>query len=99
MTRNRSGRAAVRAVAAVGAGGYFLRRAEFPLAPILMGLVLGDILELAFRRSLNLSLGDPMIFLTRPLSATLIIFSVAFFFYRVWAGRRQRARDASIGEA
>jgi putative tricarboxylic transport membrane protein len=71
-------------LAGFGILGYLMRRADFPVAPILMGLVLGDILESSMRRSLALSLGDPMIFLNRPVSAALITVAVLFFLFRLW---------------
>ena len=86
-------------LAGVGIAAFFLRRAGYPIVPVLMGVVLGTILEDAFRRSLSLSLGDPLIFLTRPISATLILFSVGFFIYRVWRGRTLRDRLPMTSEA
>ena len=87
-------------LAGFGLAGFFLRRAGYPIVPILMGVVLGTILEEAFRRSLSLSLGDPTIFLTRPIAATLIALSVGFFVYRIWRGRtQQRDGQAAPSEA
>jgi putative tricarboxylic transport membrane protein len=85
-------------LAGFGLAGFFLRRAGYPIAPILMGVVLGTILEEAFRRSLSLSLGDPMIFLTRPISATLIALSVGFFLYRTLRRPAKRALPGATSE-
>jgi putative tricarboxylic transport membrane protein len=57
---------------AFGVIGYFMRKYGFPIAPAVLGLVLGDLAELSVRRSLLLSLGDPLILVSRPLSAILL---------------------------
>ncbi|NOU94495.1 tripartite tricarboxylate transporter permease [Paenibacillus sp. LMG 31456] len=56
-----------------GLAGYFLARNDFPLAPLVLGLVLGPMLENNMRRALTASNGDFMIFLERPVSAVLLI--------------------------
>ncbi|PRY19938.1 putative tricarboxylic transport membrane protein [Aliiruegeria haliotis] len=55
-----------------GIVGYFLRRADYPLAPIVMGAILGPICEANFRRSLLISDDGMWIFLQRPISATIL---------------------------
>lgn len=52
--------------------GYILRRADYPLAPIIIGAILGPISEANFRRSLLISDNGYMIFLDRPISAVII---------------------------
>jgi putative tricarboxylic transport membrane protein len=56
---------------AFGLIGYLLRRFGFPVAPLVLGIVLGDLLEKNFRRGLVLSDGDLLPFFTRPISAVL----------------------------
>jgi putative tricarboxylic transport membrane protein len=56
-----------------GVLGYVLRRAAFPIAPLVLGLVLGDLMEKGLRRGLVLSDGDLAPFFTRPISAALWI--------------------------
>jgi putative tricarboxylic transport membrane protein len=56
--------------------GYILRKLDAEPAPLLMGFVLGPMLEENFRRSLITSHGDAMIFLQRPISLTLLVLSV-----------------------
>lgn len=58
-----------------GVVGYLFDRARFPLAPIILGLVLGNMAEVHFRRALLKSGDDFAIFFTQPISATLIILS------------------------
>ena len=54
-----------------GVLGFVLRQFRFPVAPLVLGIVLGDLLEKSFRRGLVLSDGDLTPFFTRPISATL----------------------------
>ncbi len=57
----------------IGVLGYALRRLDFPLGPIILGVVLGPRIEQEFRRAMSLSLGDPTTFLTRPVSAGILL--------------------------
>lgn len=60
----------------IGAGfgvfGYLVLKLEFSLAPFILGLVLGPMLEENIRRALLISHGDPMTFLQSPISATFL---------------------------
>jgi putative tricarboxylic transport membrane protein len=51
--------------------GFALRRFDYPLAPLVLGIVLGDLLDKNFRRGLVLSDGSLLPFLTRPISLAL----------------------------
>ncbi|MHB0871334.1 MAG: tripartite tricarboxylate transporter permease [Chloroflexota bacterium] len=53
--------------------GYYMRMHGYPLAPCLLALVLGDMMEQNFRRALTLSAGNPSIFFTRPITIVLLI--------------------------
>lgn len=55
-----------------GIVGYFLRKLDFPLAPAVLGLILGPMLEKSLRTSLEMSAGNFGIFFTRPISAFLL---------------------------
>ncbi len=55
-----------------GAFGYFIRKAGFPAAPLILAMILGPMLERTLQQSLISSGGDPMIFLRRPISAALL---------------------------
>jgi len=52
--------------------GVFLRMASYPLAPVVIGTILGPIVENNFRRSLLVSRDGPWIFVDRPISAILV---------------------------
>ena len=56
----------------LGVVGYLMRRFDFPVAPCIIGLILGPLAEEQFRRALGISQGDPSVFFTQPLSATLL---------------------------
>src|ERR671915_2091397 len=62
---------------AIGVIGFFMRRYDFPVGPMILGVILGPVLERQFRTALQISQGDLSIFLTRPISATLILIAVA----------------------
>ena len=64
---------------AYGAGivGFFLRRSGYPIAPIIIGALLGPLLEEQFRRAMSFSQGDWTVFLTRPVSAVILLLAVA----------------------
>jgi putative tricarboxylic transport membrane protein len=55
-----------------GALGWLMKRFDWPMPPMILGLVLSPLFETSLRQSLTLSLGDPMIFVSRPLSAALL---------------------------
>jgi putative tricarboxylic transport membrane protein len=62
---------------AIGVLGFFLRRYDFPVGPVVLGVILGPLLEAQFRRALQISQGDLTVFLTRPLSAFILLAAVA----------------------
>ncbi|WP_181350843.1 tripartite tricarboxylate transporter permease [Thalassobacillus sp. CUG 92003] len=55
-----------------GVLGFYLDKMKFPLAAVILGVVLGPIAEEEFRRGLQMANGDLSIFFTRPISATLL---------------------------
>ncbi len=61
----------------IGLIGFLMRRHGFPVAPAVIGMILGPMAEQQFRRALAISQGDYSVFLTRPLSATLLVISLA----------------------
>jgi len=62
-----------------GALGYAFRKLDYPLAPLIFALILGDMTETALRQSLIMSQGSVAIFFTRPITAILMLASVLFF--------------------
>jgi putative tricarboxylic transport membrane protein len=61
---------------ATGVLGYVLRKLDFETAPIVLGLVLAPMMELSLRQSLAMSAGSYAIFVTRPISVTLLAVGV-----------------------
>jgi putative tricarboxylic transport membrane protein len=80
-----------------GVLGFVLRRFGFPIAPLVLGIVLGDLLEKNFRRGLVLSDGDLAPFFTRPISAFLAAAIVLVVLLRLPVVRRLFARRPLLG--
>ncbi|SHF85856.1 putative tricarboxylic transport membrane protein [Modicisalibacter ilicicola DSM 19980] len=66
---------------ASGTMAYFMAAANYPIAPLLLAFVLTPRLETSLRQALDISRGDPMIFLTSPIAATLLAATLLFIFY------------------
>ena len=56
--------------------GYLFSKVEIPTPPLVLGLVLGNLVEVGFRRGLILSRGDVFSFFTRPISGTFLLLSI-----------------------
>ncbi|MCX7231414.1 MAG: tripartite tricarboxylate transporter permease [Burkholderiales bacterium] len=78
---------------------FFLRRRDYPVAPFVLGLVLGDIVDKTLRRGLVLSDGSLLPFFTRPISALLALVVLAMLLSQVPAVRRLIARRARAAAA
>ena len=74
-------------VAVIGLLGFGLRLVNAPVAPVMIGLILGPSAEQHLRRALAISQGDWTVFLTRPLSATLIALAVVIVLGPIVRGR------------
>jgi len=64
-------------MAGIGFVGYVMRVYDFPIAPVLIGLILGPMAETQLRRTLAIAEGNPVALVATPLSATLIALSLA----------------------
>ncbi|MQQ07840.1 tripartite tricarboxylate transporter permease [Epibacterium sp. SM1979] len=73
-----------------GVAGYLMRLYRFEPAPLLIGFVLGPMMEEQLRRALLLSRGDPMVFLERPISGGLLAISALILIYGLWVTLRPR---------
>ncbi|MDX1541199.1 MAG: tripartite tricarboxylate transporter permease, partial [Geminicoccaceae bacterium] len=69
--------------------GFVLREMKYPMAPLVLGLVLGDILDKSLRRGLVLTDGDLIPFFTRPISAVLWIAILITVLLGIGAVRRR----------
>ncbi|MFN4098468.1 MAG: tripartite tricarboxylate transporter permease [Pararhodobacter sp.] len=79
----------------MGALGYLLRLLDFRAAPLLLGFVLGPMMEDSFRRALLVARGDMMIFLNRPISATILALTALLLVWSAYSAWRQRAKRPS----
>ena len=82
-------------VAGFGIAGYVFLKLGCEPTPLLLGLILGPMVEENFRRSLQLSRGDPTIFLTRPISLGCLVVGVGLVLMVVIPGLRRRKQQES----
>lgn len=80
----------------MGVLGFLLVKAGFTVPPILLGMILGNMIESNLRRSLIMSGGSASILFNRPISLILIIVSVIMF---VWPIAREMVRKAKAKKA
>jgi len=74
-----------------GVLGYLLKRFSLDVAPLVLAFVLGPMMESSFRQSLIMSpTGSATIFLTRPISAPLLILAVVVLFLPIVRRRLRR---------
>jgi len=86
-------------IAGFGVAGYLLRKADYPLAPLVLALVLGPLMEKSFRQTLIGEQGNIFAFIERPLSATFIGIALVFFLLPlVKYIKTLRKRDVSPAE-
>jgi len=77
-----------------GVLGYVLRKLKYPLAPLVLALVLGDRAEDAFRQSMLLSQGTLAIFVSKPLVSLLTLSALTVLIVPTLATARRRARTS-----
>ena len=76
-----------------GVVGYVLVKLGFPLAPLILGLILGDQIEINLVRAIMTD-GNPWLFLTRPISGLLLLAAAASVVLAIWQHWRHQARVA-----
>lgn len=59
-----------------GALGYLFRKVDIPVAPLVLSLVLGGIMEQSFRQAMTISSGNPVIFVSSPICIVLVVLSL-----------------------
>lgn len=79
-----------------GIAGYYLQKNDFPIAPIVLGLVLGPMIENNMRRALTASNGDFMVFVQNPISLVLLL--IALLWVAVPLILRMRGKNVIINE-
>lgn len=75
-----------------GVVGFILREMKYPMAPLVLGIILGDLLDLNLRRGLLLTQGDPTPFFIRPISMVLWIIILASILMSIPAVNRRVRR-------
>ena len=78
---------------AFGLIGYWLIKHEFEPAPLLLGMVLGKLMEENLRRAILISRGDWTVFITRPLSAALMATAAALLVLAVLPTLRRKRQE------
>jgi putative tricarboxylic transport membrane protein len=73
-----------------GVVGYVFKKLDYPIAPMVLALVLGDMAESALRQSLIMSQGSPMIFFASPISAILVSASLLLIVWPLFSSYRHR---------
>lgn len=84
-----------------GVVGYFLKKLDFPLAPVALTLILGPLMEKGLRASLEMSQGSFAVFFTRPISLGLLVLAGLFllssgFHLLPFGSGGVRAEDAEV---
>jgi putative tricarboxylic transport membrane protein len=76
--------------------GYWLGKHDFEPAPLVLAFVLGPLMEENLRRTMLLSRGDATVFLTRPISAVLILAAVAMLVLAILPSIRKRRDEVFV---
>lgn len=84
---------------AFGELGYLFMRLEMDPSPLMLGFILGPMLEENFRRSMLLSRGSFEVFINRPISGTLISLIAAFILWQTVSFFRQRGKAKELAVA
>jgi putative tricarboxylic transport membrane protein len=82
-----------------GVIGYLFKKLQYPLAPLVLALVLGDAMEASFRQSMLLSQGSLAIFFSNPLVGTIISLPLLLVLWTLFGAVRERlprARGAEV---
>jgi putative tricarboxylic transport membrane protein len=77
--------------------GYGMVKARIPLAPLILGVVLGDQIESNLIQSISTD-PNPLLFFTRPISGGLLLASVASILFAVWQHRQESRKLATAEE-
>ena len=82
---------------AIGILGYILRKLDFPLSPLLLGFILGGLMEQNLRRALSISNGELCILWSSPIAIgtwALVALMLGLPLLRAWRKRARRSREA-----
>ena len=79
--------------AVLGFLGYIFAKLEFEPAPMILGFVLGPLMEENMRRALLISRGDPSVFFTRPISLTFMVLTAFILFIMIAPAMRNKKEE------
>jgi putative tricarboxylic transport membrane protein len=82
-----------------GVIGYFMRKFEFPVAPMVLATVLAKLMETSFMQSLVMSKGSPLIFFTRPISIAFILLTAISVVSGILLRRKAKAQQVELEES
>lgn len=85
-------------VAGIGTLGYFLRKFGVPMAPLVLGVVLGNMMEQNLRRALSMTDGDVRVLFSSPVSISLWVAALAVVIVPQALRRLRKARRAATGQ-
>ncbi|MCH0540835.1 tripartite tricarboxylate transporter permease [Streptomyces sp. MUM 203J] len=81
-----------------GVLGFLMRANDFPAAPLILGLILGGLMEKSMRQALLISSGDFSVFVTKPISAVLLALAAVSVLAPLYGAWRRRRTAAGPGE-
>jgi putative tricarboxylic transport membrane protein len=74
----------------IGAVAYYFDKLSIPPVPIVLAFVMGPIIELNMNRAMTIHSGDMMVVLTRPITITILVASLATVYFGVSRSRKPR---------
>ena len=84
---------------AFGVIGYFFKKLDYPIAPLVLAMVIGDKAEDAFRQSMIFSQGSLSIFWSNPLVASLMAIGLALLLFPLLGSARRGIRKLTTARA
>ncbi len=82
-----------------GVLGYLFKKLKYPLAPLVLALVLGDMAEASFRQAMLLSQGELAIFWSNPLVGSIVALALAMLVWPLWTFARKTLRSREYSQA
>jgi len=79
-----------------GVLGFFMRKLDFPAAPVILSIILAPMIENALRQSLGISRGSILIFFTRPISAGLLILAAVSLTLSVYGRIKESSKTQQL---
>ena len=80
-----------------GIVGYLFKKLDYPMAPMVLALVLGNLAESAARQALIMGRGNPLIFFRPPIALPLMLFALALFVWPTISKYRQKLAAKKAG--